>query len=206
MMMELAKQHGMVLVVPVYEQELTGVYYHTAAVIDADRSYLGKYRKTYIPQGSSFYEGRSFRSGSLGHPVFKTAAGNIGICICYDRHLPEGARALELSSAEIIFNPSAVVAGLSELLWRLKQPTHAVANGYFVGVISRVGHEQPRDTGKPHVQSYFVNPREKLAASGSRDQDELITADLDLESIQEVHDLWHYHDRCPDLHDALVNP
>ncbi|MCY4353206.1 MAG: hypothetical protein OXC09_00220 [Truepera sp.] len=203
MMMELAKRHGMVLVVPVYEQELTGAYYHTAAVIDADGSYLGKYRKTQIPLRSGLYERFSFRSGSLGYPVFETAVGNIGIYICHDRHLPEGARALELSSAEIVFNPSAVAAGLPEHLWRPEQPAHAVSNGYFVGVINRVGHEQSWDTSKFHGLSYFVNPGGKIVAVGSRDQDELITADLNLESIQEVRDLWQfYHDRCPELHDG----
>lgn len=206
MTMELAKQHGIVLVVPVYEQGPTGVYYHTAAVIDADGSYLGKYRKTHIPLRSGLYERFSFRSGSLGYPVFETAVANIGIYICYDRHLPEGARALELSSAEIVFNPSAVVAGLPEHLWGLEQPAHAVSNGYFVGVINRVGHEPSWDTGQLQGRSYFANPRGKILAIGSRDRDELITADLNLESIQEVRDLWHYHDRCPDLHNAPVNP
>ena len=111
MMMELAKQHGMVIVVPIYEEDITGVYYNTAAVIDADGTYLGKYRKTHIPHVAGFYEKFFFRPGNLGYPVFETAFGKIGVYICYDRHFPEGARALGLNGAEIVFNPSATVAG-----------------------------------------------------------------------------------------------
>ncbi len=207
MMMELAKQHGMVMVVPVYEEEMTGVYYNTAAVIDADGSYLGKYRKTHIPQVAGFFEKFFFRPGNLGYPVFDTAVGKVGVYICYDRHFPEGARALGLNGAEIVFNPSATVAGLSEYLWKLEQPAHAVANGYFVGAINRVGHEAPWDIGEFYGQSYFVDPRGQFVAVGSRDQDELVVADLDMEMIREVRDLWQfYRDRRPDIYDELVAP
>jgi len=207
MMMELAKQHGMVMVVPVYEEEMTGVYYNTAAVIDADGSYLGKYRKTHIPQVAGFFEKFFFRPGNLGYPVFDTAVGKVGVYICYDRHFPEGARALGLNGAEIVFNPSATVAGLSEYLWKLEQPAHAVANGYFVGAINRVGHEAPWDIGEFYGQSYFVDPRGQFVAVGSRDQDELVVADLDMEMIREVRDLWQfYRDRRPDIYAELVAP
>jgi len=206
MMMELAKKHGMVLIVPIYEQEMTGVYYNTAAVIDADGSYLGKYRKTHIPQVAGFYEKFFFRPGNLGYPVFETAVGQIGVYICYDRHFPEGARVLGLNGAEIVFNPSATVAGLSEYLWKLEQPAHAVANGYFVGAINRVGHEQPWDIGEFYGQSYFVDPRGQFVTTGSRDQDELITAELNLGMIKEVRDLWQfYRDRRPDMYEQLVD-
>lgn len=206
MMMELAKQYGMVIVVPIYEEEMTGVYYNTAAVIDADGKYLGKYRKTHIPQVAGFYEKFFFRPGNLGYPVFDTAVGKVGVYICYDRHFPEGARALGLNGAEIVFNPSATVAGLSEYLWRLEQPAHAVANGYFVGAINRVGHEEPWNIGEFYGQSYFVNPRGQFVAEGSRDQDELITADLDMSMIREVRDLWQfYRDRRPETYDELVD-
>ncbi|MEM7738400.1 MAG: nitrilase-related carbon-nitrogen hydrolase, partial [Deinococcota bacterium] len=205
MMMELAKQYGMVIIVPIYEEEMTGVYYNTAAVIDADGTYLGKYRKTHIPQVAGFYEKFFFRPGNLGYPVFETAVGTIGVYICYDRHFPEGARALGLNGAEIVFNPSATVAGLSEYLWKLEQPAHAVANGYFVGAINRVGHEQPWDIGEFYGQSYFCDPRGQFVAMASRDQDELIVADLDMDMIREVRDLWQfYRDRRPDMYDELV--
>ena len=139
-MQKLAQKHNMVMVVPIYEEEQAGVYYNTAAVIDADGKYLGKYRKTHIPHCKpGFWEKFYFRPGNLGYPVFETAYAKVGVYICYDRHFPEGARALGLNGAEIVFNPSATVAGLSEYLWKLEQPAHAVANGYFVGAINRVG-------------------------------------------------------------------
>src|SRR6266498_358727 len=141
-MQELAKKHQMAMVVPVYEEEMTGVYYNTAAVLDADGSYLGKYRKTHIPHClPGFWEKFYFTPGNLGFPTFETKYARVGVYICYDRHFPEGARALGLNGAEIVFNPSATVAGLSEYLWRIEQPAHALANGYFVGTINRTGIE-----------------------------------------------------------------
>ena len=144
-MQALAKETGMVLVVPMYEEDsdTAGIYYNTAAVIDADGEYLGKYRKTHIPHVKGFWEKFYFRPGNLGYPVFETAVGKVGVYICYDRHFPEGARALGLNGAEMVFIPRATSRGLSEYLWRIEQPSHAVANGYFVGTINRVGHRGP---------------------------------------------------------------
>src|SRR5580765_6604228 len=149
------KKYGMAMVIPVYEREQAGVYYNTAAVYDADGSYLGKYRKNHIPQTSGFWEKYFFKPGNLGYPVFKTRYATIGVYICYDRHFPEGARALGLAGAEIVYNPSATVAGLSQYLWKLEQPAHAVANGYFVGAINRVGTEGPWNIGEFYGSSYF---------------------------------------------------
>jgi N-carbamoylputrescine amidase len=205
-MQETAKQFGMVLIVPIYEEEMSGVYYNTAAVIDADGKYLGKYRKTHIPHvAPGFWEKFYFRPGNLGYPCFDTAFARIGVYICYDRHFPEGARALGLSGAEIIFNPSATVAGLSEYLWKLEQPAHAVANGYFVGAINRVGTEAPWNIGEFYGQSYFCDPRGQMLAVGTRDQDELVIADLDMDKIKEVRNTWQFfRDRRPDLYGPLV--
>ena len=133
----------MVMIVPIYEKAMRGVYYNTAAVIDADGTYLGKYRKQHIPQVAGFWEKFFFKPGNGGYPVFKTRYAKVGVYICYDRHFPEGARCLGLNGAEIVFNPSATVAGLSQYLWKLEQPAHAVANGYYVGAINRVGIEAP---------------------------------------------------------------
>ncbi|NQV13975.1 acyltransferase, partial [bacterium] len=124
-MQEYAKKYNMVIIVPIFEKEQEGVLYNTAAVIDADGSLLGKYRKTHIPQTSGFYEKYFFRPGNLGYPIFETAYAKIGVYICYDRHFPEGARALGLNGAEIVYNPSATVKGLSQYLWKLEQPAHA---------------------------------------------------------------------------------
>jgi beta-ureidopropionase len=201
-----AKRLGMVIVLPIYEVENTGVYYNTAAIIDADGKYLGKYRKHHIPQvAPGFWEKYYFRPGNTGYPVFQTAVGKIGVYICYDRHFPEGARILGLNGAEIVFNPSATVAGLSEYLWKLEQPAHAVANGYFVGAINRVGTEAPWNIGEFYGQSYFCDPRGRFVAEGSRDKDELVVADLNLDLIREVRDTWQfYRDRRPETYSAIT--
>jgi N-carbamoylputrescine amidase len=206
LMQELARKHSMVIIVPIYEEEIAGIYYNTAAVIDADGKYLGKYRKNHIPHvNPGFWEKFYFRPGNLGYPTFDTAYARIGVYICYDRHFPEGARILGLNGAEIVFNPSATVAGLSEYLWKLEQPAHAVANGYFVGAINRVGHEQPWDIGEFYGQSYFCDPRGKIVAEAPRDADALVVADLDLDLIREVRNTWQFfRDRRPDTYDALV--
>jgi beta-ureidopropionase len=205
-MQELAKKHKMALIVPIYEVEQEGIYYNTAAVIDQAGTYLGKYRKTHIPHvAPGFWEKFYFRPGNLGYPVFDLGFVKIGVYICYDRHFPEGARALGLNGAEIVFNPSATVAGLSEYLWKLEQPAHAVANGYFVGAINRVGIEAPWKIGEFYGQSYFCNPRGQIIAQASRDKDEVLTADLDLDQIKEVRQTWQFfRDRRPDAYGDLV--
>jgi beta-ureidopropionase len=206
LMQEVAKKHQMVIIVPIYEEEIAGVYYNTAAVVDADGKYLGKYRKNHIPHvNPGFWEKFYFKPGNLGYPTFETAYARVGVYICYDRHFPEGARILGLNGAEIVFNPSATVAGLSEYLWKLEQPAHAVANGYFVGAINRVGHEQPWDIGEFYGQSYFCDPRGQIIAEAPRDRDALVVADLDLDKIREVRNTWQfYRDRRPDTYQALV--
>ena len=208
LMQETAKKYQMVIIVPLYEVESTGVYYNTAAVIDADGTYLGKYRKNHIPQvAPGFWEKYYFKPGNLGYPVFQTRYAKVGVYICYDRHFPEGARELGLNGAEIVFNPSATVAGLSEYLWKLEQPAHAVANGYFVGAINRVGRELPWNIGEFYGQSYFCDPRGRMLAEASRDKDELVIADIDLDVIREVRNVWQfYRDRRPETYGGLCRP
>ena len=205
-MAKLAKKHQMVIVVPIYERsKVAGVYYNSAAVFDADGSFLGTYRKNHIPHTNGFWEKYFFKPGNLGYPVFETRYATIGVYICYDRHFPEGARLLGLHGAEIVFNPSATVAGLSEYLWKLEQPAHAVANGYFLGAINRVGTEAPWNIGEFYGQSYFVNPRGKFLVEGSRDRDEVIVAEMDLDLIEEVRRTWQfYRDRRPDSYGDMV--
>jgi N-carbamoylputrescine amidase len=206
LMQGLARKHQMVIVVPIYEEELPGVYYNTAAVIDADGTYLGKYRKQHIPHTNpGFWEKFYFKPGNLGYPVFKTRYGTIGVYICYDRHFPEGARLLAMNGAEIIFNPSATVAGLSEYLWKLEQPAHAVANQVFVGAINRVGTEAPWNIGEFYGQSYFCDPRGQMMVVASRDQDEVVVADLDLDQIRDVRNQWQFfRDRRPETYGRLT--
>ena len=206
LMQKLAAKYRMAIIVPIYEREMTGLYYNTAAVIDADGKYLGKYRKHHIPQvAPGFWEKFYFTPGDTGYPTFQTRYARIGVYICYDRHFPEGARILGMNGAEIVFNPSATVAGLSEYLWELEQPAHAVANGYFVGALNRVGKEAPWNIGEFYGKSYFCNPRGKIIAQASRDKDELVVADLDLDMIAEVRNVWQFfRDRRPDSYQPLV--
>lgn len=206
-MRALATETQMVVVAPIYEQEQPGALYNTAVVFDADGRYLGKYRKTHIPQVKGFWEKFYFRPGNLGYPVFQTAVGPIGIYICYDRHFPEGWRALGLAGARIVFNPSATSRGLSAYLWNLEQPAAAVANEYFIGAINRVGVE-PLGDDDFYGGSYFVDPRGRLvgeAASG--DADEVIVRDLDMGVLEEVRNTWaFYRDRRPEAYGPLVAP
>ena len=207
LMQDLARELHLVLVVPVYEREQEGVYYNTAAVIDADGSYLGKHRKNHIPQVTGFWEKFYFRPGNLGYPVFDTAVGRIGVYICYERHFPEGWRALGLAGAKIVFNPSATSRGLSSYLWKLEQPAAAVANEYFIGAINRVGVE-PLGDNDFYGQTYFVNPRGQLVGDDASDSDdEVVVRDLDMEQLAEVRNLWQfYRDRRPDAYESLVQP
>ena len=204
-MQKLAKETGMVLVVPMFEIEQEGFYYNTAAVIDADGTYLGKYRKTHIPHVKGFWEKFYFRPGNTGYPIFDTAVGRIGVYICYDRHFPEGWRALGLAGAKIVFNPSATSRGLSMYLWNLEQPAAAVANEYFIGAINRVGVE-PLGDDDFYGSTYFVNPRgQKVGDAASDKDDEVIVRDLDLDLIEEVRQQWaFYRDRRPDAYGPLV--
>jgi len=196
LMRDAAKKHGVILVVPIYEVEMPGVYFNTAAVIDEHGEYLGKYRKHHIPHCKpGFWEKFYFTPGNMGYPVFDTSAGKIGVYICYDRHFP----------AEIVFNPSATVAGLSEYLWELEQPAHAVANQYYIGAINRVGTEAPWNIGEFYGKSYFCDPRGKIVAQGSRDKDEVVVADLDLDLIEEVRATWQFfRDRRPESYERIA--
>jgi N-carbamoylputrescine amidase len=200
-----ARELGVVMVLPMYEVEQPGVYFNTAAVIDADGTYLGKYRKQHIPQVKGFWEKFYFRPGNGGYPVFDTAVAKVGVYICYDRHFPEGWRALGLNGAELVFNPSATSRGLSSYLWQLEQPAAAVANEYYIGAINRVGIE-PLGDDDFYGTSYFVDPEGKFVgdvADGYKP--ELIVRDLDMDLLQTVRDRWQfYRDRRPDAYGDLT--
>ena len=204
-MAEYAKKYKMVMVVPVYEKVAPGILYNTAAVIDSDGSYLGKYRKKHIPHTNGFWEKFFFKPGDKSYPVFQTRYAKIGVYICYDRHFPEGARVLGLNGAEIVYNPSATVAGLSQYLWKLEQPAHAVANGYFMGCINRVGVEPPWNIGKFYGSSYHVDPRGQIINIASEDKDELLISELDLDMIDEVRSVWQFfRDRRPETYNKML--
>ncbi len=201
----LARETGMVVVAPIYEKVDEGTFYNTAAIIDADGSLLGLYRKTHIPQVKGFWEKFYFKPGNLGYPVFDTAVGRIGVYICYDRHFPEGWRALGLAGAKIVFNPSATTRGHSKYLWELEQPAAAVANEYFVGAINRVGPEDLDGTDY-YGTSYFVSPRGQMVGEVASDtKDEVVVRDLDMSLIEEVRRHWaFYRDRRPEIYGSLT--
>jgi N-carbamoylputrescine amidase len=205
-MREVAREHGIVLIVPWYEEEQPGVYYNTACVIERDGTIAGKYRKTHIPHvGPCFWEKFYFKPGNLGYPVFGTSVGRIGLIICYDRHFPEVARELGIKGAEIVFNPSATVESLSRYLWELEQPAHAVANGFWMAASNRVGVEAPLNPAKFYGSSYFCSPRGKIIAQASDSEDEVLVADLDLDEIREVRNTWQFfRDRRPETYGELV--
>jgi beta-ureidopropionase len=205
-MREVAREHGIVLIVPWYEEEQPGVYYNTACVIERDGTVLGKYRKTHIPHvGPCFWEKFYFKPGNLGYPVFDTSVGRVGLIICYDRHFPEVARELGIKGAEIVFNPSATVESLSRYLWELEQPAHAVANGFWMAASNRVGVEAPLNPAKFYGSSYFCSPRGKIIAQASDSEDEVLVADLDLDEIREVRNTWQFfRDRRPETYGELV--
>jgi N-carbamoylputrescine amidase len=207
----LAKELGLVIVLPVYEVANEGEYYNTAAVIDADGTLLGRYRKHHLPHLPSFWEKFYFRPGNLGYPVFNTAVGRVGVYICYDRHFPEGWRELGLGGAQIVFNPSATKPGLSNRLWELEQPAAAAANQYFIAACNRIGQEVGEfGADAPHFygSSYFVDPRGNYVGEvASTDKEEIVVRDLDLEEITRVRNDWQfYRDRRPDSYQRIVAP
>jgi beta-ureidopropionase len=207
----LAKELNLVMVLPVYEVENDGEYYNTAAVVDADGSYLGKYRKHHIPNLPQFWEKFYFRPGNLGYPVFKTAVGRVGVYICYDRHFPEGWRELGLNNAQLVFNPSATKPGLSNRLWEIEQPAAAANNQYFIAANNRVGIES-EEFGEEAVRfygsSYFVDPRGNyVGAVASTGDDELVIRDLDFDEIHQARNDWQfYRDRRPESYTKVTNP
>jgi len=208
---KLAKELNLVIVLPIYEVANEGEYYNTAAVIDADGSLLGTYRKHHIPNLPQFWEKFYFRPGNSGYPVFDTAVGRVGVYICYDRHFPEGWRELGLNNAQIVFNPSATKPGLSNRLWEIEQPAAAAANQYFVAANNRVGQEIAEfgpDAPRFYGSSYFVDPRGNFVGEiGSEDKEEIVIRDLDLDELLRTRNDWQfYRDRRPESYEKTTAP
>ena len=202
---DVAREHGMALIVPIYEVVGIGTYYNTTAVIGQDGQLLGSYRKTHIPQVPGFWEKFYFKPGNLGYPVFQTDLGKIGVYTCYDRHFPEGARMLGLHGAEIVYIPSATSRGWSDHLWFIEQRAHAIANGYFVGTVNRVGIEAEFGPQEYYGSSYFCDPRGQILAQAGDKEDEVLVAELDMDQLREVRNAWQfYRDRRPDLYGDMA--
>ena len=195
LMQKLARKHKMVMVVPIYEEEQAGrLLQHRRPSSTPTASTWASTARPTSPTASRA-SGRSSTSGPAtsairsSRPPTRRSASTSATTATF----PGGARALGLNGAEIVFNPSATVAGLSEYLWKLEQPAHAVANGYFVGAINRVGIEAPWKIGEFYGQSYFCDPRGKIVAQGPRDKDAVVVADLNLDLIEEVRSVWQFY-------------
>ncbi|MGV8876526.1 MAG: nitrilase-related carbon-nitrogen hydrolase [Rhodoglobus sp.] len=207
----LAKELELVMVLPIYEEQMPGVYYNTAVVIDSDGQNLGSYRKHHIPHLEKFWEKFYFRPGNLGYPIFETAVGPIGVYICYDRHFPEGWRELGLNGAQMVFNPNATKPGLSNRLWEVEGPAAAVANGYFVLQPNRVGRED-NEYGDLAVDFYgtsqVIDPRGNFVGErGSGTDEEILIRDLDMDMIRQMRNDWQfYRDRRPDSYTSIPKP
>lgn len=203
-MQKVARSLGMIIVVPFYERVMAGELYNSAAVVDEKGEVLGLYRKHHIPMSAYFNEKFYFRPGNKGYPVFDTSAGRIGIIICYDRHFPEGARCLGLNGAEVVFVPTATTRrGFSQSVWEPELRGHAIANGYFVAGVNRVGKEFESDY---YGKSVFVDPIGRIISQASDSDEEVLVADLDPARIEEVRKAWpFYRDRRPDAYGAIVD-
>jgi beta-ureidopropionase len=201
-MRKLARELEIVIVAPIYERVDRSVYYNSAAVIDADGSLLGVYRKNHIPLNTIFYEKFYFKPGNLGYPVFHTRYGKVGILICHDRHYPEGARALALNGAEIVLIPSATPdKSLSRKVWEKELCAHAIFNEYFVAGLNRTGQE-----GNYFYYGHSVafDPAGEMLAQAGTDE-EILIVDCDLDMITQRRRAWQfYRDRRPDTYGILT--
>ena len=213
---EVAKEQGVVIVASLFEKRAAGLYHNTAAVIDADGAFLGKYRKMHIPDDPFFYEKFYFTPGDLGFKSWKTRYGTIGVCVCWDQWFPETARLTALSGAEILFYPTAIGWHPSEKAqygvrqhssWETIQRGHAIANGCFVAVPNRVGHEAPDggDGLEFWGQSFVADPSGQIIGKASNDQEEVLIADIDLEQLDQQRTHWPFlRDRRIDAYGDLL--
>ncbi|MDR3228117.1 MAG: carbon-nitrogen hydrolase [Puniceicoccales bacterium] len=205
-----AKRLGVVIVAPFFESRGSEVYHNTAAVIDADGTYLGKYRKAHIPQDPAFEEKFYFTPGDLGFPVWKTAHGNIGVLICWDQWFPEAARLANLAGADVLIYPTAIgwlpaeKAALGEAqhcAWETVQRGHAVANGCHVAAVNRVGVEGDTEFWG---QSFVANPYGQVLARASAEREQVLVVECDLAGQREFRRIWPFlRDRRIDLYGGL---
>ncbi len=207
---KLSKELGVVIVASLFEQRAQGLYHNTTAVIDADGSYLGKYRKMHIPDDPGYYEKFYFTPGDLGYKIFETKFGKLGVLICWDQWYPEAARITSLMGAEILIFPTAI--GWADAqdeetnrdqynAWQIIQRSHAVANGVHVVSINRVGHEADMTFWGG---SFVTNPQGKLLYQGSHDKEEVTVLELDLALSDYFRTHWPFlRDRRIDSYEPI---
>jgi N-carbamoylputrescine amidase len=216
-----AKQCGVVVVASLFEKRAPGVYHNTAAVLDANGALLGRYRKMHIPDDPLFYEKFYFAPGDLGFQAWDTKHGKIGVCVCWDQWYPEAARLTALRGAQILFYPTAIGWHPSEKAqygaqqhdsWETIQRSHAIANGCFVAVPNRVGHERVcgddgREVGEGIEfwgQSFVADPSGRIIAKASSDAEEILIVEVDLGAIDQQRTHWPFlRDRRVDAYAGL---
>ncbi|CAN5603131.1 carbon-nitrogen hydrolase [soil metagenome] len=198
-----AYEAGVVIVASLFEKRAAGVYHNTAAIIDADGKFLGKYRKMHIPDDPSFYEKFYFTPGDLGFKAWPTSHGNIGVCICWEQWYPEAARLTALRGAQLLFYPTAIgwhpdekekYGTAQHSSWETIQRSHAIANGCYVAAVNRVGHEAP--AGGLGIefcgQSFLCAPTGEILAKGSIDREEIVMAEVTWNRIDEQRTHWPF--------------
>jgi N-carbamoylputrescine amidase len=196
----IARDNRVVIIASLFEKRTQGIYHNTAAVIDADGSYLGKYRKMHIPDDPAFYEKFYFTPGDLGYRVFDTAYAKIGVLICWDQWYPEAARITSLMGAEILFYPTAIGWSTAQDLptneeqynaWETIQRSHAVANGVHVVSVNRVGFEQ---NGKMKFWggSFIANPFGRILYKAGQDQEEVVVGEIDMAKTDSYRTHWPF--------------
>lgn len=207
---EIAKEHGIVILAPIFEKEAPGIYYNSMAVINSDGKLLGTYRKMHIPEDPGFHEKYYFTPGDLGYKVFNTEFGRIGTLICWDQWFPEAARLTAMKGADILIYPTAIATLASESkeegeqfhnAWRAIQQSHAIANGCFVASINRVGVEE----GATFWGGSFISgPFGEILAEGG-DQEEIVTAEVDFGTIEKQRQTWpFFRDRRIDSYSPIT--
>jgi N-carbamoylputrescine amidase len=213
---KVAKEHAVVVIVPIFEKRATGLYHNTAVILDADGSNLGMYRKMHIPDDPLFYEKFYFTPGDLGFRTFDTRYGRIATLICWDQWYPEGARLAALGGANILFYPTAIGwhpyekathGAAQRSAWQTIQRSHAIANGIYVAAANRVGFEGPPDNGLEFWGTSFISdPFGVVIAEASTDKEEILVAECSTARMEEVRRGWPFlRDRRIDAYGPIVN-
>jgi len=216
---KIAKKNKVAIVASLFERRAAGIYHNTCAVLDADGTYLGKYRKMHVPDDPLYYEKFYFTPGDLGFPNFDTRFGRIGVQICWDQWYPEGSRAVALQGAQVIFYPTSIgwhpaekkESGAAQLdAWRTIQRGHAIANGVYVAVVNRVGFEgNPKagDTGLEFWGNSFVaDPFGEVLAEASNDKEEILVVECDPAKSEDTRRNWPFlRDRRIDAYQPILN-
>jgi N-carbamoylputrescine amidase len=216
---EIAKEKKVALVVSLFERRAAGVYHNTVAVLDADGSFLGKYRKMHIPDDPLYYEKFYFTPGDLGFPNFDTKYARIGVQICWDQWYPEGSRITALSGAQVIFYPTSIgwhphekaEFGAAQLdAWRTIQRSHAIANGVYAAVVNRVGYEGQPQKGDPGIEfwghSFLADPFGQVLAEAGDSKEEILVVECDPAKSEDTRRNWPFlRDRRIDAYPPILN-